>query len=724
MNAIALPTSSDRLHALDAVRAGALLLGIVLHATMSFFFVIPAQDVSQSTALAVTFYAIHSFRMSLFFLIAGFFAHLLFHRRGARGFLKDRAKRILVPLAAGWLLLAPPTIAAVIWGLQRTFPAQAAAGGELPASQGFPLVHLWFLYYLAIFYALALVLRAGFVALVDKSGKIRTRMDGWAGGALRSHFAPLVLAAPTIAVLYFDASWAVWFGIPTPDTGLLPQLPALVAYGTAFALGWVLHRRVDRLETIARQWPVNLGLGVGLTATCLWIAGPTPNLAAATVIEGGATLRLVYAAAYVLSIWTWTFGLLGAALRFLSAESAIRRYFSDASYWLYLVHPPIVFGMQVLLMKVPLHWSLKFPAILAVTMAVLLVSYHYLVRPTFVGEILNGRRYSRKSAKATQPNISAATVRTFRAEPGAGASIHLQPDAAPEPLAELVNVTKRYGKTVALDGLSLAVRPGELLAMLGPNGAGKSTAIGLWLGTLQADEGTARVMGASPLDSNSRLGVGVMMQEVSLTPMLTTREHVALTTSYYSAPLGVEETLELTGTSALAKRRYGKLSAGQKRQVQFATAVCGRPRLLFLDEPTVGLDLQAREAIWKAIAKLRDDGCSIVLTTHYLEEAEALADRVVVLAKGRLIAEGSVDEMRALVTRKRIRCSSTVDIGEMKSWPGVVDVTREADLLHVTASDAETVVRRLLAADPDLRQLEVQQASLAEAFTEITQEAA
>lgn len=715
-------TTPDRLHALDAARAGALLLGIVLHATMSFFFVIPAQDVSQSTALGVAFYVIHTFRMTLFFLLAGFFGHLLFHRRGTRGFVKDRAKRILVPLTAGWLLLAPPTIAAVIWGLSRTFP-DAASGGDSSAlvPQGFPLVHLWFLYYLAIFYALALVLRAG-IAAWDRSEKIRTRVDRWAGAALASCLAPLVLAAPAIAVLYFKADWAIWFGIPTPDTGLVPQLPAMVAYGTAFAFGWVLHRRVDRLDTLARQWPLNLTMAVALTSTCLAIGGLSPDLAATTVIAGGATMRLAYTAAYVLSIWTWTFGLLGMAVRFLSRASARLRYLSDASYWLYLVHPPIVFGLQVLLMKVPLHWSIKFPAILAVTMALLLVSYHYLVRPTALGEILNGRRYPRRSSEAGDRGANPPLVRSLRAEPVESAGIDPVPGA--EPVAELVNVTKRYGETVALDGLSLAVRPGELLAVLGPNGAGKSTAIGLWLGTLQPDEGSAVVLGGPPLEVASRLGVGVMMQEVALTPMLSAREHIALTTSYYRDPLSVDETLALTGTGALAKRRYGKLSAGQKRQVQFATAICGRPKLLFLDEPTVGLDLQAREAMWKAIARLRDDGCAIVLTTHYLEEAEALADRVVVLARGRLIAEGSVAEMRALVTRKRIRCASTVDIGEMKSWPGVVDVSREAELVLVTASDAETVVRRLLAADPDLRQLEVQQASLAEAFAEITQEAA
>jgi ABC-type multidrug transport system ATPase subunit len=287
-----------------------------------------------------------------------------------------------------------------------------------------------------------------------------------------------------------------------------------------------------------------------------------------------------------------------------------------------------------------------------------------------------------------------------------------------------VSVTKRYGATVALDGLSLAVRPGELLAVLGPNGAGKSTAIGLWLGTLEPDEGVASVLGGSPVDPTSRLGVGVMMQEIALAPMLEAREHVALTASYYRAPLSVEETLAMTGTEALASRRYGTLSAGQKRQVQLATAVCGRPRLLFLDEPTVGLDVRAREAMWQTIRRLRGEGCAIVLTTHYLEEAEALADRVAVLAKGRLVAEGSVADMRALVTRRHIRCATSLTTDEIQRWPGVVHAVREAQLVHVTASDADAVVRRLLAADPGLSRLEVEHASLADAFTELTKEAA
>lgn len=706
---------------MDSARALALLLGIVLHATMSFFLVIPARDSSQSVTLAVTFYVIHLFRMSLFFVIAGFFGHLLYHRRGLRGFLKDRFRRVLVPLTAGWVILAPLTIAAVLWGLARTFPGEAPdATATQPATHGFPLLHLWFLYYLSLLYALVLALRAGFVARLDKGGHLRHRIDVWVARALANRVALLALAAPTAAVLYFTASWPVWFGIPTPDYGLAPQLPALAAYGTAFAFGWLLHRQTGLLEVLARQWSSNLALAAGLTTACLVLVGAAPLLEAPTAISGGVATRWAYAAGYALAIWTWTFGLLGAAVRFGSAESAVRRYLADASYWLYLVHPPILFGLQVLVMDLPFHWTVKFPAIVAVTLGVLLASYHLLVRPTFLGELLNGRKVPRgRPALELRAAAASGLGRTPEAIEAT--------DSAKPPVAELLKVSKRFGKSLALDGLTLAVRPGELLAVLGPNGAGKSTAIGLWLGLLEPDAGSASLLGGSPRDAVSRLGAGVMMQEVALAPMLSTREHIALTASSYRAPLTVAETLALTATEALADRRYGKLSAGQKRQVQFALAVCGRPRLLFLDEPTVGLDVQAREAMWRTIRHLRDNGCAIVLTTHYLEEAEALADRVVVLAKGQQIAEGSVDEMRALVTRKRVRCVSTVALDEIRRWAGVVEAVRKPgtfEVVEATTSDAEALVRRWLDADPHLSRLEVEQASLADAFTELTQEAA
>jgi ABC-type multidrug transport system ATPase subunit len=293
-----------------------------------------------------------------------------------------------------------------------------------------------------------------------------------------------------------------------------------------------------------------------------------------------------------------------------------------------------------------------------------------------------------------------------------------------EPLAQLIGACKSYGKSQALDGVAIDVHRGELLALLGPNGAGKSTAISLWLGLLQADAGQVRLMGRSPHEVESRREIGVMMQEVALEPLLSVRELVELAGSYYPQPLSVQETLELTGTTGLAGQRYAKLSAGQKRQAQFAMAVVGQPKLLFLDEPTVGLDVQAREHMWRAIRRLITGGCSVVLTTHYLEEAEALADRVVVLVKGRVIASGSVAEIRSIVSRTHISCTGALTAETVRLWPGVLDATQDANKLMITAVDAESVVRRLLAADASVRQLEVRQADLADAFTELTKQAA
>lgn len=290
-----------------------------------------------------------------------------------------------------------------------------------------------------------------------------------------------------------------------------------------------------------------------------------------------------------------------------------------------------------------------------------------------------------------------------------------------ESLAELSGVSKRYGKVVALDGMELQVRPAELLAVLGPNGAGKSTAISLMLGLQTPDAGTARLFSQSPLNLASRRHIGVMMQEVALPPELRVREHVDLVASYYPDPMTAEDALRLTRTLPLAARPYGKLSNGQKRQVQFAIAVVGRPKLLFLDEPTVGLDLPSREMMWSMLRALVRQGASIVLTTHYLEEAEALADRVVVLAKGHTIASGTVNQLRSLVGRKRITCETSLPPELVASWPEVQTVIRDRARLHITASNSDAVVKRLAMADGNFLDLEVHRAGLAEAFTELTQ---
>ena len=699
-------TASDRLHALDAVRAMALLAGIVLHAAMSFFLPIPVRDASSSTALAVAFYVIHAFRMSLFFLIAGFFGRLLLERRGVRGFVKDRAKRILLPMVVGWVVLAPAILAILAKGYERTLAKEpSAAAGAAAGPEGFPLMHLWFLYVLALFYAATLLVRGVADARLHRDGRLRARVDAALRALLRSRLLPVVLALPLAAALYADAGWAVWFGIPTPDRGLEPQAAALVGYGSAFALGWLLRRQPSLLEALARPWRSNLAVAATLTAASLAFVGATPDLDAPTRLAGGAAGRAAYALAYTAAIGHAVLGLIGAAQRFCTRERPWLRSLADASYWFYLAHVPVVFGLQVWMADWPLHWSLKLPLVLAITLALLAASYEGFVRTTVIGEVLNGRRRVRPGAAA------------LRAPSGA---------ACPEggPVAELLGASKRYGSVRALERLDLSVRPGEVVALLGPNGAGKSTAVGICLGLLSADEGEVRLLGGSPNDAGRRLGIGVMLQDVALTPTLTAREHVALASSGYADPATVDEVIASAGIASFAGRRYGRLSGGQKRQVQFAVAICGRPRLLFLDEPTVGLDGPARERLWRTVRTLVAGGCAVVLTTHHLEEAEALADSVAVLAGGRLVAEGTVAEMRAVVARRRIRCASGLQLEQVRRWPGVVDAVREHGHLRLTASSAEEVVRRLLDADPGLSELEVERASLAEALSELTREAA
>ena len=289
-------------------------------------------------------------------------------------------------------------------------------------------------------------------------------------------------------------------------------------------------------------------------------------------------------------------------------------------------------------------------------------------------------------------------------------------------LARLHQANKSYGKVRALDGVDLALRGGELLALLGPNGAGKTTAIGLLLGLHRADAGKVELFGRDPQEIEARRHIGVMLQDAALPSTLRVGELIRLAASYYPAPRSVQESAELAGVADLLARPYGKLSGGQQRRVQFALALCGRPKLLFLDEPTVGMDIEARRKLWDAIRHLVAEGNGVVLTTHYLEEAEALADRVCVMARGRIISEGTVDALRARVAMKRVRCTTSVSHVDVGAWPGVVEAVREGDRLCVATESAEAVVHRLLALDPELAALEVRAAGLAEAFTELTRE--
>ena len=294
---------------------------------------------------------------------------------------------------------------------------------------------------------------------------------------------------------------------------------------------------------------------------------------------------------------------------------------------------------------------------------------------------------------------------------------------SPLVLARLRNARKSYGKLLALDDMDLQLRSGQVLALLGANGAGKSTAVSVMLGLVQAEQGEASLLGQPPLSMDARRRTGVMLQSTALPDTLKVGELLAMTRGYYAQPLSVADCVAMAGLEGLLDRRYGKLSGGQQRRVQFAMAICGRPQVLFLDEPTTGLDIEARQQMWSAIRERAAAGCAVLLTTHYLEEAEALADHVVVMQAGRTLAEGSVAQIRERVLQRRIRCHTQVDERDIAEWAGVRHVQRDGNVVEIQAEPVEPVVARLLAEDPRLSALEVHRAGLADAFLEITRKA-
>jgi ABC-2 type transport system ATP-binding protein len=290
--------------------------------------------------------------------------------------------------------------------------------------------------------------------------------------------------------------------------------------------------------------------------------------------------------------------------------------------------------------------------------------------------------------------------------------------------AELSGVTKRFGSTVALDDVSLDIQSGELVALLGPNGAGKTTAVRLLLGLTRLDSGSASVFGLDPRRSRNRVRTGAMLQVGKVPETLRVREHIELFSSYYPDPLPRAEIIDVAGLQGLEDRLFGELSGGQKQRLLFALAICGNPDLLILDEPTVGLDVDARRGIWEEIRRFVAKGGAVLLTTHYLEEADSLADRIIVIDRGRIVAEGTPAEIKARVSGKRIRCSTALPPQELTAMPFVTNVTRDGAITEVLTSNSEAVVRELLARDRTLSNLEVTSAGLEEAFLTLTREVA
>lgn len=287
-------------------------------------------------------------------------------------------------------------------------------------------------------------------------------------------------------------------------------------------------------------------------------------------------------------------------------------------------------------------------------------------------------------------------------------------------VARLVDVTKRYGAVTALDRFSLELHAGEVVALLGPNGAGKTTAVRLLLGLIAPAAGTVRVLGRDPRDSDARTRIGAMLQISRVPEMLRVREHIDLFRSYYPQPLPAAEVVRLARLEGIEGKLFGELSGGQKQRTLFALALCGNPDLIFLDEPTVGMDIESRRAMWEQIRTLSAAGKTILLTTHYLEEADLLASRVVVINKGRTVCEGTPAEIRHRVSGRRIRCVTQLDLDWLRTLPSVSAVERDRDAVVIQAEQAEPVVREMLNRDLKLSGLEIASAGLEEAFLALT----
>jgi ABC-2 type transport system ATP-binding protein len=290
-------------------------------------------------------------------------------------------------------------------------------------------------------------------------------------------------------------------------------------------------------------------------------------------------------------------------------------------------------------------------------------------------------------------------------------------------VAELNNVYKNYGNVQALNNVDLHIRAGEVLALLGPNGAGKTTAISLLLGLIRPTKGDVKLFGADPQSLASRARVGVMLQLSGVPETLKVKEHLELYRSYYPHPLSMKEVLGASNLIGLENRLYGKLSGGQKQRVHLALAICGNPDLLFLDEPTTGLDVVSRRAVWEQIRNFTQQGRTIVLTTHHLEEADALANRVVVIHHGNLIADGTPSEVKAKTSGRRIRLVTKLEPAWIEGLQSVTSVRCDGVVLEILASNAEQVVRELLANDSTLTDLEVSTAGLEDAFLALTSQA-
>jgi ABC-2 type transport system ATP-binding protein len=279
----------------------------------------------------------------------------------------------------------------------------------------------------------------------------------------------------------------------------------------------------------------------------------------------------------------------------------------------------------------------------------------------------------------------------------------------------------KAGPVHAVRGIDVSIGRGETVALLGPNGAGKSTTIDMLLGLAEPDGGTVSLFGLDPAAAVDAGAIGAMLQTGALIRDLSVRELVTVMASLYPNPLGVDDVLELTGIGAFAGRRTQKLSGGETQRARFALALVSNPELLVLDEPTVAMDVEGRHAFWSAMRAFAASGKTVVFATHYLEEADTYADRVVLMAHGKIVADGSPTEIKAMVGSRTIRATLPgVALEELRALPGVSGAERRGEAVELTCGDSDAAIRGLLAVHPEAKDIEIEAAGLEQAFLRLT----
>lgn len=394
---MSLPTST-RLDYLDAVRGLALILGIVFHASLSFmpiFIGWAVMDISTSDVVGIFALISHSFRMELFFLIAGFFGHMKFHQQGLQAFFKSRLVRIAVPFVIGWFVLRPLVVSGWTMGaesMRGDVNILAALADGFASLANIPKdlfvgTHLWFLYYLLLIASSVVVLR--YLIGLNKSVEqhLTQLADGIVAWLCSSRWAIVIVAVPTAFCLGFMAQW----GMDTPDKSLIPHIPVLLVYGGFFGFGWLLHRQSALMAQFAR-------LSWGKVVVCITAIIAAIILSSFQMNPGHSQYQLIKAGfllSYAIMMWSLVSLTIGVCKKLFKRPNRTIRYIADSSYWLYLIHLPVVVWLQIAFAELPLHWSIKLPSICAITIIVSLVLYDAFVRSTFIGAVLNGKRRDR-----------------------------------------------------------------------------------------------------------------------------------------------------------------------------------------------------------------------------------------------------------------------------------------------------------------------------------------